>query len=69
MKGRLFEFFAFSFLGAALLVSGGDFLKAEDGEKKGLIMEDLVNAFKNGGLGSHGVTIFDGYSVHGVIQV
>ncbi len=48
MRGRIFEFFAFSFLSAALLVSGDDFLKAEDGEKKGLTMEDLVNAFKNG---------------------
>ena len=62
MKGRIFEFFAFSFLGAALLVSGDGFLKAlkaEDGEKRGITMEDLVNAFKNGGLGSHGATIFD----------
>ena len=62
MKGRIFEFFAFSFLGAALLVSGDGFLKAlkaEDGEKRGLTMDRVVRILASDGkdLLSNGLSV------------
>ncbi len=59
MKGRIFEFFAFSFLGAVLMVSGDGFLKAEDGEKKGLTMDRVVSILASDGkdLLSNGISV------------
>ncbi len=59
MRGRLFEFFAFSFLGAVLLVSGNGFLKAEEGEKRGITMDRVVSILASDGkdLLSNGISV------------